>query len=219
MIHLLYGVSDVAKSFNEGLKTPINIKEVGKMIKEQKAIDVEAKILSHLKELVKKGIYVGIPEEYAPREGQGMNNATLLYIHTKGSPVNHLPARPLIEPAIQDPDNAARIADDLGEVSRAVLDGNYTRAENLMSVTGQDAVNMIDNWFEDPKNGWPPDKPATVKAKMRKKFKSKAKRKEAFADYEAGLGGNTVLVSTGQMRNSITYVVGDKVFPPKRKRR
>jgi hypothetical protein len=44
------------------------------------------------------------------------------------------------------------------------------------------------------------------------------KRKEIFAQYEAGEGGNTVLVDSAQMRKSICYVVGTKVFPPKRQK-
>lgn len=215
-MRLLYGIVENAKAFSSGMKTKINIKEVGKMIQEQKQLDAERKLLINLKKIAQTGIYVGIPQEYSERKEKGMNNASLLYIHTHGSPVAGIPPRPLIEPAIEDTINSQKIADDLGEISRAIIDGDYVRAEKLMSVTGQDAVNMIDDWFEDPKNGWPPDAPATVKAKMRKTGKSLSKRKKMYADYEAGLGGNQVLVDTGQLRRSITYVVGDKVFPPKK---
>ena len=177
------------------------------------------KVYQQMKSLTETDILVGIPEEKAPRiEGkgknkksvQGMNNATLLYIHTNGSDLHNLPPRPVIEPALEASGNKERIEDDLKKITELILSGQLNDAKKMMTITGTDAVNMIKSWFDDPRNNWPPDAPGTVKAKLRKKTKSKKKRKELYEEYEAGASDiNRVLIDTGQMRNAITYVIRD----------
>ena len=46
-------------------------------------------------------IYIGIPEAETTRNSQAVTNAGLLFIHTNGSPLRHIPARPVIEPSIE----------------------------------------------------------------------------------------------------------------------
>jgi hypothetical protein len=173
----------------------------------------EEKILKQLKSLKRTEILVGIPEKRSKRRGKGqMNNATLMYIHSKGSAVNKLPPRPIIESALSDPANAARISKDLREIAIAALDGNLTKAKTLMKVTGQDAVNIVRDWFDNPSNGLMPDKSSTVAAKLRKlkKVTTAGERKEMLEDYNAGVGGiNTTLVDTGQLRRAIDYVLNE----------
>jgi hypothetical protein len=167
----------------------------------------DAAFLKKLKSLKKLEVLVGIPEKKAPRKKGKMNNATLLYIHTKGSPLNNLPARPLIEPALAADDNAEKISEDLREVVKAILDGNENKAHRLMGITGQDAVNAIQDWFDDPRNGWEPNTDATVKRKLRK-IKDLSKRKQAFTEYKEGIENiNSILVDTGVLKRAITYVL------------
>lgn len=171
-------------------------------------------IFKKLRSLQSMEILVGIPEQKTKRRRNNvMNNATLLMIHTKGSPLQGLPARPLIEPAISAQDNADKIADDVREIIKAVLNNQLDQARRLMSVTGQDAVNMIHNWFDDPRNGWEPDAVATVKSKLRKLGKrvvTKEERQEMIEEYLGGMSDiNTTLVDTGQMRKAITYVINE----------
>jgi hypothetical protein len=207
---LLVSIKEYAGAFEEGFKTKINIKEIDKMIKDQKAIDKERKLLEDIKKIADIGIYVGIPEEKNVRESGEMNNATLLYIHTNGSEKRNLPPRPLIEPALEA--NDEKIAADLAEVSRLLLEGNYQGALKMMRTTGKDALNMITDFYDDPsQNQWPRNQDATVRAKIKKKYKSKKKRKEAMEEYAAGGEVDQVLVDTGALRSSITYVIGDKV--------
>lgn len=169
----------------------------------------DATFLKKLQSLKKLEVLVGIPEKKAPRKKGKMNNATLLYIHTKGSPLNNLPARPLIEPALEADDNAEKISEDLREVVKAILDGNEGKAQRLMGKTGQDAVNAIQDWFDDPRNGWEPNTDATVKRKLRKKYKKDlSKRKQAFTEYKEGIENiNSILVDTGALKRAITYVL------------
>lgn len=211
MFSLKYDVIDLAKSFNLGTKRA-SYEGVLKTIKETKQLKEERQVMEDLKRVAEAGIYVGIPESNAPRAEGEMNNAALLFIHTNGSPVRGIPARPLIEPALRDPENDAKIAEDLAEISRLILDGKYSQARKMMEITGQDATAMIDDWFESPKNNWPPNKDSTVKAKLRKTGKSLKERNKLFEKYQAGkVGINTPLIDTGALRRSITYVLGDDV--------
>lgn len=152
------------------------------------AMEREQKIIERIKELKKKEILVGIPEDTADRREGEINNPSLLYLHTHGSPLRNLPARPVIEAALEDSETQEVISADLKLVAEAIMEEDFTKAERLMKLTGMDAVNKIKEWFENPRNNWPPLKPATIKAK----------------------GSDAILVDTGQMRNSITYVISEK---------
>jgi len=208
MIKMNFGIKELFGSFETGAKS-VSFEGLKNVIKEQQKANKEKELLEKIQRIAEIGIYVGIPEDNSPRKKGQINNAALLYLHTNGSELRNLPARPLIEPALKA--NDAKIAEDLAEISRRLLAGNYQSALSMMKITGQDAVNMIMDWFEDPANGWEPNQPSTVKAKIRKRFKSKKKRKEAYEEYEAGVPVDQVLVDTGQMRKAITYVLGDKV--------
>lgn len=157
-------------------------------------------------------IYVGIPEENAKRDDdKEINNAQLLYIHTNGSPVKNIPARPVIEPALTASGNEEKLATDLKQIIELSLNNKKPQALMKAEQTGQRAVNMIKKWFVDPRNGWPPNAPATVWRKIRKTGKDLAERMEIFQKYLSGEEGiNTVLVDTAEMRNSITYIVEEK---------
>lgn len=75
--------------------------------------------LADLEKLRKKVVVVGVPENKATRKGDKINNATLAYIHEKGSPAAHIPARPFLKPGIalvkdQCADALAKTAETLG---------------------------------------------------------------------------------------------------------
>jgi hypothetical protein len=179
-----------------------------------------------LKTLEKHAVYVGIPEDKGEREfvmpqssvlllrnlqlGGQINNATLLYIHTHGSAVMNIPARPVIEPAIEDKENKYKLDSLFLKAALEGIKGNEFGLLQQLGRIGKTAQNICRDWFINPKNGWTPNQPATVKRKL-KKF-SKKKRKEAWAAYQAGeeINGEPVdrpLIDTGNLRKSIIYVV------------
>ena len=134
--------------------------------------------------------------------------AQSVYITSKGSPLWKLPPRPIIEPALEAQGNKERIQEDLKLAAKAMLDSKSTEAINALHVAGIDAVNMIKDWFTDPRNNWPLALDATVQANINKKYKSSKKRAEKMGAYKAGeKGAKQLLVDTGQMRNAITYVM------------
>lgn len=177
-----------------------------------------AGFVKRLKGLQKRQIQVGIPQKTSSRRGEGINNAELLYIHTHGtrrkamrkemqegmdrglkyseafslyiqshgSPLWHSPPRPVLEPAIKA--NKEKIALQFSKIIKATADGNADAMERAITSTGITAQNACRSWFKDPRNGWPRNDPKTVKLK----------------------GSDKPLVDSGELRDSIVYVVREE---------
>jgi hypothetical protein len=159
-------------------------------------IDLD-KVLAQLK---KKAVYVGIPKENSKRSDGEMTNASLLMIHSKGSPLRNLPARPVIEPAIEEETNKAKISRQLIAAANKGLNGDQAGFITGLNAAGLQAQNVCREWFKNPKNGWDPLAPSTIQAKVRKYGKGKKK---------IDTSSIIPLVDTGEMRKAITYVLRD----------
>jgi hypothetical protein len=180
------------------------------------SVDRTAELGKLLEEVSRLQVYVGIPEEKSSRPGDGeITNAELCYIHTHGSPLHGIPARPIIEPAIEAEDNKEAISVELSEALKSVLDGKPQTARAHLEKAGQEGEESARDWFEDPRNQWPPNSPETVRRKIER---LRGKRKAAaLAAYEGGQSTyeyrgsthsvNLELVDTEELRKSITYVV------------
>jgi len=141
-----------------------------------------------LKRLVNTDVLVGWPESAAGRNEEGVTNPQLAYIHTNGSPLQNIPARPILQPAISEPENNRLIGEQLGKAAQDVLQGKPEAAENDLHRTGMLATNIVKRWFVNPANSWAPNAPSTIARK----------------------GSARPLIDTGQLRRSATYVVRDK---------
>lgn len=131
-----------------------------------------------------------------------VTNAELLFIHTNGSPINKIPPRPVIQPAIAADGNRQAISNEIGKSIKANLDGNKEEAENRMlraAIAGQNAART---WFTDPRNGWAPNKVA-LRAAEAKGLVGDAARIEALRNKKP-------LIDTGAMRASIVGVVREE---------
>lgn len=181
------------------MKTKVSMKE---------RIDNTSVVINSFKNINSMDVLVGIPEETTNRDDGDVNNATLLLIHTNGSPLQNIPPRPLLEPALEANGNKERVEEDLKRVVDLILEGKKDQAIRAMHITGMDGVNIIKSWFTDSRNNWPPDSIATVRAKFKKKYKSEKTRSKKMNEYLQGFAGlNQVLVDTGELRNAITYVL------------
>lgn len=154
--------------------------------------DAMNKMLEGLDLIRNSGVYVGIPESNAARknaeEDNTVTNAQLLYIHTNGSRVNHIPARPVIEPAIRK--DKDRLTKMLEKAAVLALSGDKSGFEQQMGLIGMRGQKVSRDYFSDPENGWPPNSPS-VQARKRRKKSTDPKP----------------LVDTGELKKSITYVV------------
>jgi hypothetical protein len=117
-----------------------------------------------------------------------MNNAELLYVFSKGSPVSGQPPRPVIEPAIVAPGNKESISHELAEATKAQLNGNSAEANKRLKRAGIAGENASKAWFTDSRNGWAPNAQTTIDQK----------------------GSDRPGIDFGLMRNAITSVVKDE---------
>jgi hypothetical protein len=117
-----------------------------------------------------------------------INNAELLFIHTNGSPINQIPARPVLQPAIEAEDNRQAIAHELKESKRLELAGNKEGAVKRMRRAALAGQNAGRGWFTDARNGWAPNATSTIKRK----------------------GSDKPLIDTGALRASIQGIISEE---------
>lgn len=183
--------------------------------KHVKSNDKTREIKKRLDELSKLDVFVGIPQgevrpdaditeaqllyiqEHGVRkkemrddmqadldQGVPYSRAHQLYIHEHGSPLWQIPPRPVLEPAIASV--KPQIAKWFQKATQAALEGRDPRPYlEAAGKTGRDAAY---NWFVNPNNNWPPNAPSTIRQK----------------------GSDMPLIDTGEMRESIVWVVMKK---------
>ena len=115
---------------------------------------------------------------------QPISNAELLFIFTNGSPLRGRPPRVVIEAAIEEEPTKELIAKEIAAASMAALDGNEALMMQHLDRAGQIGESASKRWFTDPRNGWEPNAPSTIRSK----------------------GSETPGIDTGQMRRAITHV-------------
>jgi hypothetical protein len=119
---------------------------------------------------------------------QAVTNAELLFIHTKGSPLKRIPARPVLEPAVKADGNREPIARELAASAKASLAGDKQEAVRRMERAALVGQNAARRWFTDPRNGWAPNAPSTIRRK----------------------GSDRPLIDTGALRAAIVGVVREE---------
>lgn len=150
-----------------------------------------AKILKASLPLFKKDVLVGVPNESPKRKAEGeavgpMNNATLAYIHDNGSPAANIPARPFMQPGIASAKE--RIVSTLLAGAKANIAGNTEAIENALHKTGLIAQ-------------------AQIRSKINEGIAPELAPRTLAARRARGRTGTKPLIDTGQLRNSINYVI------------
>jgi hypothetical protein len=177
-----------------------------------KTKDKSKDLIRLLDDIKKLEVYVGIPENKSSRKGEEITNAELCYIHTNGSPINHIPARPIIEPAIEAEDNKEAITEELKEAAKAVLEGKVDSAMSHLNLAGMLGQNAARGWFTDSRNNWAENSETTARNKLSKLQGKELKNLQKLLDAGASITDKSVskpLIDTGELRKSIIYVVKD----------
>lgn len=158
-------------------------------------LDNFLKLRKALKFLKENSVYVGISEDTSNREDEdkatGVTNAELLFIHTNGSPINNIPPRPVIEPALKD--DSERISQMMKKAGELAMEGKESEAIQQLKKTGMRGQNVSRAWFTSPNNNWPPNSPSVDAAKRAK-----------------GSTDPKPLIDTGELRKSITYFISQR---------
>nr|DAW16986.1 MAG TPA: virion morphogenesis protein [Caudoviricetes sp.] len=153
-----------------------------------KAVDKVGKLIKGINYTKDNYLLIGIPQKKTTREDEAITNAELLFIHTNGSPINNVPARPVIEPALED--DMERLTSMLKDFANEAIEGNFEEAQKQLEKTGMRAQNVCRNWFTNADNNWPENAPSVRERKIKK-----------------GSTEPRPLIDTGELRKSIIYVV------------
>lgn len=141
-----------------------------------------------VRSLAKRDVLVGIPGDGTDRRdtGAAMDNATLGYIHEFGAPGANIPARPFLIPGVASVKR--KTSDRMGRGMNAALIGDFAECDRQMHAAGLIAQNAVKGLIN---SGIAPAlSPRTLSARRAR-----------------GRTGEVSLIDTGQLRNSITYVV------------
>jgi phage gpG-like protein len=146
------------------------------------------RIMRSLKTLTGLDVLVGIPAENTERreKGEPINNAILGYIHENGAPKANIPARPFLIPGVRNA--KPKVIPHFKKATEAVLKGDLegaSRSLHAAGLIGQNEVRAVIN------SGPPPALSERTLAARRAR----------------GRTGDVPLIDTGQLRNSITYVL------------
>lgn len=144
--------------------------------------DNTKQLLKNLESMKRFDLLVGVPQEETEREDNEITNAQLMFIHSEGSPAHNIPPRPVIEMTLKE--EKEKISEKFKKALNVVVKGGDPRTE--LEKLGIYVVNKIKAKFGS--EDLAPLQPATIKAK----------------------GSDRPLIDTGQLRNSITYVVRKK---------
>ncbi|MCA7083395.1 hypothetical protein K7G19_07250 [Cupriavidus sp. DB3] len=147
-------------------------------------------VLQSINGLVQKQVLVGIPDSAPERKDDApIGNAAIGYIQETGSPANNLPARPFLVPGVSD--SLPKATAQLEKAATAALEGDPAAVERRLSSAGLEAQNSVRAKIN---SGIKPDlKPSTIADRLRR-----------------GRTGTVPLIDTGQLRNSVVYVIRKK---------
>jgi len=135
-------------------------------------------------------VYVGIPADNTNRtDDDPLGNAAIGYIQENGSPINNIPARPFLVPGVQSvADKVAGIFQKAGENA---LSGDLTAVQQGMNAAGLAAQSAVKRHITE---GIPPPLAQSTLAARAARAVKRTKP----------------LIDTGQLLNSITYVIRKK---------
>lgn len=147
-------------------------------------------------------VEVGIPPENDDHSGP-FSASELLYLHESGCPLNHVPARPVMGPALADGEVQQAMADAMLEALQAAMKGDSAGTLSGLEKAGQTGADAMKNYILDGGH-LAPNAPITISGGwMRNHVSGKPV-------HVRGKGGATPLLDTGQLVNAFGYKLKEK---------
>jgi hypothetical protein len=143
-------------------------------------------VAASIKALANQQVLVGVPSSTAGRTDVPITNAVIGYLMEHGSPSQNLPARPFLVPGVRNamPDVRKR----LRAAATTALSGRPDAVDKALHAVGLVAVNSVRKKITD--GPFMPLAPSTIAQRQAR-----------------GRTGDRPLIDTGQLRQSITYVI------------
>ena len=127
---------------------------------------------------------------------------TLLAIHEHGAPAMHIPARPVVKPALAQPSVKAEMSAAMLEACAAANAGDQAGVTRALEDAGKAGVDGIHAYID--KGIPPPNSPITLSGGWMRNPVSKKPVKVK------GKSGTTPLVDTGQLYNDFDWEITGK---------
>ena len=151
--------------------------------------DDTKRILSAISSMTEKEVLVGIPSKENHRNGSARTNSEIGYINEKGSPLQNIPARPWLVPGVESATKKIIGVLERSAKKAVVEKGAIEKGLNAAGIIAQSSVK---NYIRKGEN-FKPLSDATLKSRKSK-----------------GFLGEKPLIETGQLINSVTYVIRKK---------
>ena len=127
---------------------------------------------------------------------------TLLAIHEHGAPAMHIPAGPVVKPALAQESTRAEMSAAMLSACAAANDGDLSAVTSALEDAGRAGVDGIHAYID--KGIPPPNSPITLSGGWMRNPVSKKPVKVK------GKSGTTPLVDTGQLYNDFNYDIKEK---------
>ena len=161
-------------------------------------VDRAKLLMAQVKALTKNEVLIGVPAADPQGRNPGSNerkgggpatNAVIGYVQETGDPERNIPARPFLVPGVESVGDQCAIR--LGQGAKAALGGSADAADKAMHAAGLIAQSAVRKKITD--GPFEPLSPKTIAAREAR-----------------GRSGTKPLIDTGQLRNSISYVIRPK---------
>lgn len=161
-----------------------------------------AKIDHAIDFLMHTEVDVGIPPEKDAHSGP-YTASQLLALHESGCPINHVPARPVMTPALSDPETQEAMSGALLESLTAALVGNLSAVQAGFEKAGQIGADALKSYITSGGH-LAPNAPITLSGGWMRNHKS------GKPVYISGKSGSLPLYDTGQLANAFGYELKSK---------
>ena len=165
-------------------------------LKVNKNTELLEKRIKCLEYLLKHRVDVGLTSSASDR------SRFLLGIHTHGSPVMRIPARPVVQPALSQEGLRAEMAEKMAEACEAAKKGDLEGTKKGLEEAGQRGADGIREYIDA---GIPPPN-ATVTLTGGWVYNRVAKKGVQVK----AKSGSTPLVDTGQLRDDFDWEIKEK---------
>ena len=104
--------------------------------------DLQRRVGEAAKTLARASVNIGLAADHATHPG-GLATAALLSLLEHGSPVNRTPPRPVVAPALENPETRAALTAALGEACEAAAGGDEAGMKAALEAAGKIGVEAI----------------------------------------------------------------------------
>ena len=166
-------------------------------------------VLKAIRDLTNKRVMIGVPTESAERPGSEVTNALIGYVLETGAPERNLPARPFLVPGVENCQEA--VTSRLKKAGVSALSGDSADITTQLNACGLMAVSSVRDKMET--GPFTPLADSTLRNRVSRGGGAQVGAAEELASRKAGNPPGTdlaqPLIDTGNLQNSITYVIRD----------